>query len=132
MQMGKKRKWWFFYNKPHSYLSGEFPFNIGPHLVGSLWILKWTYGNFKRFIMLNAVIDAVFAFPVLRLLRKMRVATLVKFNEFQFFIYIFSKAFLLYGFQYFVEKKFSSKDNKNYNQERIQDAEQERTVISNH
>lgn len=126
VQMGKKRKWWAFYNQPRSYLSGEFPFNIGPHLVGSLWILKWTYGNFKRFILLNAVIDALFAFPVLRLLKKIKIATLVKFNEFQFFIYIFFKAFLLYGFQYFLEEKmgYSKMDSKN-------ETEEERTLVRN-
>ena len=29
-QIGKRRKWWVFFNKPKSYLFGEFPFNIGP------------------------------------------------------------------------------------------------------
>jgi hypothetical protein len=47
VQVGKRQKWWVFYNKPKSYISGELPFNIGPFLVGSMWILKWTYGNFK-------------------------------------------------------------------------------------
>ena len=60
-QVGKKRKWWVFYNKPNSYFSGEFLFNIGPFFVFSLWGLKWAYGNFKRFILLNAMIHAFFA-----------------------------------------------------------------------
>ncbi|WP_378931219.1 hypothetical protein [Metabacillus herbersteinensis] len=42
VQVGKKLKWWTFYNKPNSYITGELPFNLGPFLVGSMWILKWT------------------------------------------------------------------------------------------
>jgi hypothetical protein len=105
VQIGKKRKWWIFYNKPNSYLSGEFPFNIGPHLVGSMWILKWTYGNFKQFIFLNAIIDAFFSFVVFNILKKLKVAKLLRFNKYQCFLYIFYKAFFLYGFQYLFENK---------------------------
>ncbi|MED3971726.1 hypothetical protein P4658_29195 [Priestia megaterium] len=105
VQFGKKRKWWIFYNKPKSYLTGEFPFNIGPHLVGSMWILKWTYGNFKAFILLNAVVDAIFTFPLIHFLKKLKVVRLVRFSNLEFFFYIFYKAFLLYGFQYLFETK---------------------------
>jgi hypothetical protein len=113
VQIGKKRKWWVFYNKPNSFLSGEFPFNIGPFLIGSMWILKLTYGNFIRFLLLNAFVDATFTFPIIWILKKVKIVTLVRINEFQFFIYIFYKAFLLYGFQYLFEslKEFRSSTN---------------------
>jgi hypothetical protein len=108
--IGKKRKWWVFYNKPNSYLFNEFPFNIGPFLVGAMWILKWTFGNFKQFISLNAAVNAIFAFILIRLLEKLKVVKLVRLNNFQFFLFFFYKAPLLYGLQYIIEfkKKFSS------------------------
>lgn len=105
VQIGKKQKWWVFHNNPNSYLSGEFPFNIGPFFVGSMWILKWTYGNFKKFISLNAVVDGFFAFILIRVMNKLKVAQLVRINHFQFFLYFFYKAFFLYGFQYLFRKK---------------------------
>jgi hypothetical protein len=105
VQLGKKKKWWVFYNKPKSYIANEFPFNIGPFFVGSMWILKWTYGNFKQFIMLNATVDAFFAFIIVRLTEKLKVAKLVRLNNFQFFLYFFYKAFFLYGFQYIFDNK---------------------------
>lgn len=105
VQIGKKRKWWYFYNKPNSYLSGEFPFNIGPFFVGSMWILKWTYGNFKRFILLNAIVDGAFTPTMSTLFKKLKLFTLVRLNKFQFFLYFFSKSFLLYWFQSLFEKK---------------------------
>jgi hypothetical protein len=105
VQIGKRRKWWIFYNKPKSYLFGEFPFNIGPFLVGSMWILKWTYGNFKQFMLLNATVNAFFAFILVTLMEKLKVAKLVRINNFQLFLYFFYKAPLLYGIQYILELK---------------------------
>lgn len=105
VQVGKKQKWWVFYNKPKSYIWGEFPFNIGPFLVSSMWILKWTYGNFKQFLLLNAIINAFFAFILRRVMEKLKIFKLVRFNELQFFLYFFYKAPLLYGFQYIIDSK---------------------------
>ncbi|MDN3018946.1 hypothetical protein PH210_22500 [Paenibacillus sp. BSR1-1] len=103
-QIGKKRKWWSFYNKPQSFIQNEFPFLIGPMLAMSLWTLKWSYGNFKKFIILNAIGEAIFVSPITRVFTKLKLYRLVKFNEFQFFLYFFYKAFFLYGFQYLFEK----------------------------
>lgn len=103
-KFGKQRRWWAFYNKPQSLIGNEFPFLIGPMLVISLWILKWSYGNFKKFIMLNAIGDVIFVYPITRLFTKIKLYRLVKFNEFQFFLYFFYKAFLFYGFQSLFEK----------------------------
>lgn len=103
--IGKRRKWWVFYNKPNSYLFNEFPFNIGPFLVGSMWILKWTYGNFKRFILLNAIVNSSFAFILVTLMEKLKVAKLVRLNHFQLFLYFFYKAPLLYLIQYIIGNK---------------------------
>lgn len=107
--IGKKRKWWAFYNKPKSFLFGEFPYLIGPFFAASLWILKWTYGNFKMFILLNAIVNAFFASPVARFAKKIKHYKLVGLNELQFFLYYFSKALLMYWFQYFVENKKTTK-----------------------
>jgi hypothetical protein len=105
VQLGKKQRWWVFYKKPNSYLSNEFPFNIGPFFVGAMWILKLTYGNFKKFLLVNASINAFFAFVLTGFLKKLNVAQLVKLNKFEFFLYFFYKAFFLYGFQYLIENK---------------------------
>lgn len=102
---GKKQRFWVFYNKPKSNLFGELPFQIGPFLVISMWLLKWAYGNFKRFILLNAITHAIFAYPYSNFAKKIRYYKLVRLNNFQFFLYFFFKAFLLYGFQYLFEPK---------------------------
>ncbi|WP_235822705.1 hypothetical protein [Cytobacillus massiliigabonensis] len=48
LQIGKRRKWWTFYNNPHSSIRNEIPFLIGPMLVMALCTLKWAYGNFYK------------------------------------------------------------------------------------
>lgn len=105
VQLGKQRRWWSFYNKPQSYIPNEFPFMIGPNLAMSLWTLKWTYGNFKKFIILNALLQAIFVSPITRLFTKLKMYKLGRLNEFQFFLYFFYKVFFLYGFQYLFDKK---------------------------
>ncbi|WP_349632575.1 hypothetical protein [Neobacillus sp. SuZ13] len=49
---GRKRKWWEFYEKPKSFKRDELPFDIGPYLPMSVWFLKLSYGNFKKFVFI--------------------------------------------------------------------------------
>ncbi|AGK54799.1 hypothetical protein B1NLA3E_15265 [Bacillus sp. 1NLA3E] len=104
-KIGQKRKWWFFYDKRNSFISNELPFSIGPYLPLSIWMLKFSYGNFKKFLLLNTISDGFFAFPLLKFLKKVKIVKLYRLNEVQFFLYLFYKAFSLYSVQYFVEYK---------------------------
>ncbi|PLS03317.1 hypothetical protein [Neobacillus cucumis] len=107
---GHKRKWWEFYDKPRSFIRDELPFDIGPYLPMSLWFLKLSYGNFKKFVLINAIANGVFAFGIMPILKAFKIIRLNRLNYFQFFIYIHYKAYILYGIQYLLEKlKFVSK-----------------------
>ncbi|KKK36734.1 hypothetical protein WQ57_17920 [Mesobacillus campisalis] len=101
---GHKRKWWKFYEKRASFLRDELPFSIGPYMPLSMWLLKISYGNFKKFIFLNAVADSIFAFYFIDVLRKLKIIRLNRLNHFQFFIYLHFKAYLMYAFQYLYDK----------------------------
>ncbi|MDN3018982.1 hypothetical protein PH210_22680 [Paenibacillus sp. BSR1-1] len=101
---GHKRNWWKFYEKRKSFLRDELPFAIGPYMPLSMWILKYSYGNFKKFVLLNVISDGLFAFLFAEILKKMKIARLNRLNHFQFFIYLHYKAYLLYGGQYLFEK----------------------------
>jgi hypothetical protein len=76
-------------------------------LAVALWSLKWTYGNFKKFIMLNALYHLFFTLLAKTLFAKIKLFKLVRLNGFQFFLYFFYKAFFLYGFQTIFENKKS-------------------------
>jgi len=101
---GHKRKWWKFYDKPKLFVRDELPFSIGPYMPLSMWLLKYSYGNFKKFVLLNVIADGIFAFIIMDVLKKMKILRLNRINKFQFFIYIHYKAYLLYGVQFLYEK----------------------------
>jgi hypothetical protein len=101
---GHKRKWWKFFDKRRSFIRDELPFSIGPYMPVSMWLLKLSYGNFKKFVLLNVIYDGLFAFLFIDVLKKLKIIGLNKLNHFQFFIYIHFKAYLLYGVQYLIEK----------------------------
>ncbi len=63
-----------------------------------MWILKWIDENFKFFTLLNAIVDGVFAFILTGVIKKIKLFTLVRLNEFKFSIFLFCKEFLLHGF----------------------------------
>ncbi|MFD2682474.1 hypothetical protein [Bacillus seohaeanensis] len=104
-KIGQKRDWWIFYDKRKSFLTNELPFSIGPYMPLSMWLLTFSYGNFKKFWLLNVIVDGLFAFPIIDFLKKLKIIGLHRLNHFQFFLYIHYKAYLLYGVQHWIESK---------------------------
>lgn len=101
--IAKKRKWWWWYEPFLPRLSGSIPFILGPFLVGSLWILKWSYGRIFRFIIINLIYDGLFTYVVVPLLTKFGIASLVRMKKMQL-MYVFSiLATLLYIFQFIIQ-----------------------------
>lgn len=107
-RFGQKRKWWYFFDKRKSFLTNELPFSIGPYMPISMWVLKYSYGNFAKFLMLNALFDGMFATILMPILKRLRILKLKRLNTFQFFCYLYYKTFLLYGVQYLVERARNS------------------------
>lgn len=101
---GRKKKFWVFYDKPKSFLRDELPFDLGPYMPMSMWILKSSYGNFKKYVLVNAIANAAFAFGLIPALKKVKIVRMHNFNYFQFFLYIHYKAYLLYAVQYLLQK----------------------------
>lgn len=101
---GRKEKYWTFFDKPKKFIKDELPFDIGPYVPISMWILKFTYGNFKKFVLVNVLFNGFFAFLFMPYLKKIKIIRLNRLNYFQFFIYIHYKAYILYGVQYLLEK----------------------------
>jgi hypothetical protein len=102
--LAKKRKWWWYYVKIHPKLSGRFPLTWGPFLIGSIWILRFTYGKFKSYLLLNLVIDTIFTYKFVDTLKDLGIASLVRLKKYQLSILFFIKSILLYGFQIIYER----------------------------
>jgi len=69
-----------------------------------MWLLKFSFGNFKKFVLLNVIADGRFAFFFIDVLKNMKIIRLNRLNHFQFFIYLHYKAYLLYEAQFLFEK----------------------------
>jgi hypothetical protein len=103
-RVARKRKWWWFFVKVHPKLPGGFPLEWGPFLIGSMWILRFTYGKFLLYMLLNLLIDTLFTYPFVRLLQNLRIATLVRLKKYQLSMLFFVKSLILYGLQMIREK----------------------------
>ncbi|MCM3587812.1 hypothetical protein M3182_18970 [Mesobacillus maritimus] len=105
-ELAKKRKWWWYYVKIQPKLSGRFPLTWGPFLIGSIWILRFTYGKFMLYLLLNLVVDTVFTYKFVDMLKDLGlgIASLVRLKKYQLSLLFFVKSLLLYGFQMLREK----------------------------
>jgi hypothetical protein len=102
--IAKKRKWWIFTNSIHPKIAGDIPFILGPYSLSALWVLKLTYGKFPLFIMINAIGHILFAYPGMKLLRRLGIVSLVRMKPIQLTLLLTIRGFLLYGFQFALEK----------------------------
>ena len=102
--IAKRRVWWRFYEKLIPNVMGELPFLLGPFFIGSMWILKFTFGNFFRYLILNLVTDFLFVYPGMFALKRIGIISLVRLKHYQMGILFMAKSVLMYVFQLMVEK----------------------------
>ncbi|MBV7504333.1 hypothetical protein KW850_03520 [Bacillus sp. sid0103] len=99
----KKKNWWRFYNSIHPKMDGDIPFILGPYFLSALWSLKLTYGKLPLFMITNAIAHFLFAFPGLKLLKRLGIVSLVRLKPIQLTVLLLFRAVLLYGFQFAIE-----------------------------
>lgn len=107
-RFAEKRKWWWFPFKVKPNVLGEMPLIIGPFFVGSLWILKYTFGKFNLYLLVNVIVDSIFTYFGLDWLKKVGYVSLVRLSKVQLSIVFLIKTFILYGFQMVYEKYLRS------------------------
>ncbi|MBT2757015.1 hypothetical protein J7E71_13790 [Mesobacillus foraminis] len=103
--VARKRVWWWFYKKLNKNLIGEAPLIAGPFLVGSQWILKFTYGKFLTYLAANLLVDSFFVYVVINWFKQIGYAALVRLQKGQLLMIFLFKALLLYAFQFIKEKR---------------------------
>lgn len=102
--VAKKRKWWVYHETIHPKVTGDFPMIWGPFLIGSMWILRLTYGRFYLYMLLNIAVDSFFTYPLVTIFQKLGISSLIKLKRYQLSLLFFFKSALLYAFQLMVEK----------------------------
>jgi hypothetical protein len=103
-RIAERRKWWWFPFTVKPNVLAEFPLIWGPFFIGSFWILKYTYKKFNLYLLVNIIVDSIFTYYGLDLLKKVGYATLVRINKFQLSIIFMIKSFVMYGFQVLYDK----------------------------
>jgi hypothetical protein len=110
--IANKKKWWKNKN-PISPGAVDFTYFLGPYFVGTLWIFKFTYGNFPKYLLTNLVIDSFNAFPYFFISQKLGVLKFIKWKKRHWGIMSFIWAIIIYGIQHLVERSIKQKDSDN-------------------
>ncbi|UTR10499.1 hypothetical protein MM300_21950 [Evansella sp. LMS18] len=98
----RKLKWWHAKTNVSHYTDAELPFIAGGYLASLLWVMKLTYGRFLSFAIVNLVMNLMFAYPLSWISRKLNIYSLDRMPPFIFFLLMYAKSFLLYGFQRYI------------------------------
>lgn len=107
-----KKGWWRVYPQLFPNMISELPFIIGPFYVGAIWILKFTYGKFLRYTLLNLGVDTFHIYIFAVWLRRMGIASLIRLKNYQGLLLFSVNAFIMYGFQRLIDKKVNPEKPK--------------------
>ncbi|MFP7298853.1 hypothetical protein [Neobacillus niacini] len=107
-----KKGWWRVHTRLFPNVLGEIPFIIGPFFVGSIWILKFTFGKFLRYTLINLGVDFFHIYIFVNWLHRVGIASLIRLKEYQALILFTANAAIMYGFQWLIDKKVSPEKTK--------------------
>ncbi len=106
-ELSKNFTWWKVRKPLFPKLSSDISFIFGPFFVANFWVFKLTYGNFKKYLLINVLFDYLFdylfAYPLTSLAEKLKVYKMVNMTRFQLFIISIATALINYLYQYFIE-----------------------------
>ncbi|MCT8136757.1 hypothetical protein H1D32_02695 [Anaerobacillus sp. CMMVII] len=94
-----KNKWWIVRGGWKSTLFNDFSFVFGPFFIGTLWVFHFTFGNFKRYLLANLIMDLVFSYPLNYLLQRLGLYKLVNFKPKHIFAMFSVFSVTIYGCQ---------------------------------
>jgi hypothetical protein len=103
--LARKKTWWYFYKSLHPKVLGEMPIVFGPFLVGTMWIFKLSYGNFKKFMVINFTLDAFFVYVLMSWFKRIGYGSMVRLKRYHFLMIFTTKAAFLYGLQKVISNK---------------------------
>ncbi|MED3553242.1 hypothetical protein [Cytobacillus praedii] len=101
--IANKKKWWINKN-PLSPGLVDFTYILGPFFVATLWIFKFTYGKFPKYLITNIVLDVINAYPFAQMWENIGIFKLKKMNHTVWYFICVGFAIVIYGFQYIIEK----------------------------
>lgn len=101
--VANKKRWWI--NNNPIFLNGpvDFSYIMGPYFVGTLWIFKCTYGNFKKYLLVNILINIINAYPLSKSWDKMGVFKFIRMRKSIYYLCTILLSIIIYKFQKLLE-----------------------------
>jgi hypothetical protein len=76
---------------------------FGPYFFSNLWVFHLAKGSLLRYSLINIIADLLYAYPGIKLFRKLNFFKL-KVSSFQFFLLIITNSYINFAFQKIFEK----------------------------
>ncbi|MDF0728645.1 hypothetical protein PY093_18575 [Cytobacillus sp. S13-E01] len=114
-EIAESRRWWKVKINLIPDLTTNMSFVLSTFFVGTLWVFKYSYGNFFKYLGTNFILDWIFSYPLTHLFQRMRVFRLIHFKQHYILMMFISFAIIIYWFQSTIEKAI----NKSYVKEAL-------------
>lgn len=92
-------KFWVVKGGMSKKVINDLSFIYGPFFAGTLWIFHLTFGHFKRYLIVNTIMNASLSYPFNSLFEKLKVYKLINFKPIHVFLSYMSFSFIIYGYQ---------------------------------
>lgn len=102
--IAEKKKFWKIKNPLFPYSPIDFSYQLGLFFVTTIWVFKLTFGDFKKYLLLNVVIDYLLSYPIVKTLTKFGLFEFKKLRPRHFYSISVVLAILIYWYQILVEK----------------------------
>jgi len=96
-------KWWIVKGGWKNKIINDLSFILGPFFAGTMWVFHFTFGNFKRYALLNLIMDILFSYPLNHLFQRLRLYKLVNFKPKHIFMFFTTFSLIIYGYQHIIK-----------------------------
>lgn len=97
-------KWWVVNGGLKAKIVNDISFILGPFCVGTLWIFHFTFGKFKRYFLVNVIMDSFFSYLLCKFYQRLKLFRLVNFTPKHIFLSFMSYSLIIYGFQLILKR----------------------------
>ncbi|MGS2778587.1 hypothetical protein ACVBAX_14555 [Robertmurraya sp. GLU-23] len=110
--ISNKKRWWKNKN-PFSPGNVDFSYILGPYFVATLWIFKFTFGNFPKYLIVNVILNIFNAFPMATVWEKVGAFKFKKITHISWYFICIFLSIIIYGYQYVIEKTIVNESRLN-------------------
>lgn len=104
--------WWIVKETIFPWVITYVPFVYGPFLVGTIWIFHFTFGHFWRYLLVNIIVDFVFAFPMNNLFNRLDLYELVNYTSWDILFTFVALSVVIYLYQLWQQDMFKQDKEK--------------------